>query len=380
MTKAPLLRKNRNNHYEGAALSGLATNNHQIIDDSMMAAIDLGTNNCRLMIAQKNRSQFRIIESFSRIVRLGEGLGSSGFLNQRAMDRAARALYLCAEKIEKRGAAKIRAVATQACRFASNGVEFVERIKQETGLPLTIISAEEEANLAVLGCGNLLYPLPSHIEAHWALVIDVGGGSTEISWVKLSQQPSPSLLTPEKHHDKRIKGNLLAAFSASIPIGVVNLSEAYPEPEPKDQSKWFAAMKAKVSESLNNFEVPIEAYEAIKSNNAFVLGTSGAITSLAGLHLGLPHYDRSKVDGLWMTAEHCNQAINNLLARSKIARESEPCIGKARADLVLAGAAILVAIQERWYCQHLRVADRGLREGLLLSMLTSPKSARRRRR
>jgi len=380
MTRAPLLRLSRNNHLGTKNPQGTGVNPIQAQDAPILAAIDLGTNNCRLMIAQKHRSQFRIFESYSRIVRLGEGLGATGRLDDLAMERAFRALSQCAEKIEKRGATRIRAVATQACRFASNGSDFVDRIRRETGLPLTIISAEEEASLAVLGCGNLLYPLPAHIDAHWAIVIDVGGGSTEISFVKLSQNPENQQNKNESHLDKRIRGNLVPTFSASIPIGVVNLSEAFPEPEIGHQKLWFNSMKSKVSEALNPFEAPDEALKAVQSHHAFILGTSGAITSLAGLHLSLPHYDRSKVDGLWMTADNCYQAIQNLMARSKLARENEPCIGKARADLVLAGAAILLAIQERWYCEHLRVADRGLREGLLLSMLASPKTPRRRRR
>lgn len=349
------------------------------------AAIDLGTNNCRLMIATFANSQFRIVEAFSRIVRLGEGLAHSGRLHERAMDRALRALKICAEKIEKRGAARIRAVATQACRIARNGREFIARVERETGLKLTIISPEEEAHLSVMGCASLLDPREVSPVARAALVMDVGGGSTELSWVELADAPpAPSVSVTEAQTQAQNNALKIARrmprprYWISIPVGVVNLAERFPEPESGHAQAWFEAMIEDVSQTIRHFSAPETLRPHFDKGEAYIVGTSGAITSLAGMHLGLERYDRSRVDGLWMSHGHVQSVITRLLELGHEGRELEPCIGKDRADLVLAGAAILEAIQRLWPCQRFRVADRGLREGLLLSM--AKKKTRRRRR
>ncbi len=337
----------------------------------LYAALDLGTNNCRLMIATLHNSQFKIVEAFSRIVRLGEGLSSTGKLADRAMDRALRALKICAEKIEKRGAVRIRAVATQACRIARNGRDFISRVERETGLRLTIISPEEEARLSVMGCASLLDGTGLEPKPRAALVMDVGGGSTELSWVELSaggkrgqplnaggQMPKPR-------------------YWISLPVGVVTLAERFPEPDGGGDREWFDGMVDDVTKRLKGFTDADPLREAFDCGEAYIVGTSGAITSLAGMHLGLERYDRSKVDGLWMEDRHCQDVIQRLLDLGREGREQQPCIGRDRADLVLAGAAILEAVQILWPCRRLRVADRGLREGLLLSM--ARKKPRRRR-
>ena len=349
------------------------------------AAIDLGTNNCRLMIATFVNSQFRIVEAFSRIVRLGEGLAHSGRLHERAMDRALKALKICAEKIEKRGAARIRAVATQACRIAHNGREFIARVERETGLKLTIISPEEEAHLSVMGCASLLDARDVSPVARAALVMDVGGGSTELSWVELADTP-PAAAVSVAEAQTQAQNNALKIvrrmprprYWISIPVGVVNLAERFPEPASGHTQAWFEAMVEDVSQTVRHFSDPEPLRPHFDKGEAYIVGTSGAITSLAGMHLGLERYDRSRVDGLWMSHGHVQSVITRLLELGHAGRELEPCIGKDRADLVLAGAAILEAIQRLWPCQRFRVADRGLREGLLLSM--AKKKTRRRRR
>ena len=345
------------------------------------AVLDLGTNNCRLMIASLHNSQFRIIEAFSRIVRLGEGLSHSGLLAERAMERAIRALKICAEKIEKRGVQRIRAVATQACRAAKNGADFVSRVERETGLKLTVITPEEEARLSVMGCASLLdgHDLPH--PAHAALVMDVGGGSTELSWVELTAGAPP--VKPVAPGTLRAGHRLpQPRYWISLPVGVVTLAERFPEPEgantPQGQRAWFDAMVDDVAKSVAAFRDPEPLREAFDAGHAYIVGTSGAITSLAGMHLALPRYDRAQVDGLWMSRDHCRAVIDRLLTLAREERELEPCIGRDRADLVLAGAAILEAVQKLWPCDRLRVADRGLREGLLLSM--AKRKGRRRRR
>lgn len=338
----------------------------------LYAALDLGTNNCRLMIATLHNSQFKIVEAFSRIVRLGEGLAHTGQLHERAMERALRALKICAEKIEKRGVGRVRAVATQACRIAGNGKDFIARVETETGLRLTIITPEEEAHLSVIGCASLLDGHDFTPRPRAALVMDVGGGSTELSWVDLQgerggQQPLKAGRTMPRPR-----------YWISLPVGVVNLAERFPEPESGGTRDWFNSMVSDVAGRLESFTDADPFREAFDAGEAYIVGTSGAITSLAGIHLGLERYDRSKVDGLWMEHGHCQDVITRLINLGRSGRELEPCIGRDRADLVLAGAAILEAVQKLWPCHRLRVADRGLREGLLLSM--AKKKTRRRRR
>lgn len=318
------------------------------------AALDLGTNNCRLLIATPTDRGFRIVEAFSRIVRLGEGLTHTGRLQPEAMDRAVEALKVCADKVRRRRVVRIRAVATAACRSAANGPEFVARVERETGLALTIIGADEEARLSVAGCANLIDPT-----AEAALVIDVGGGSTELSWVTLHADGRP-----------RPRTDIRAWMSA--PVGVVNLAERFPEPQDGSEAAvqaWFSEMIAAVKGEIEGFRKADSLRPVFAAGRAHLVGTSGAITSLAGLHLGLQRYDRSRVDGLWMTRNECEVAARRLLAMGPGGRAAEPCIGRDRADLVLAGAAILEAVQALWPCERVRVADRGLREGMLMALM-----------
>ena len=331
------------------------------------AALDLGTNNCRLLIASPLSNGFQVLESFSRIVRLGEGLSRSGRLDERAQDRALAALRVCADKLRRRRVRKVNAVATQACRLALNGADFVQRVEQETGLRLRIISPREEARLAVAGCLNLL---DRNDKA--AIVVDVGGGSTEVSWVDL-RGLSLDL------HDRNIHPSRAPIHAwVSLPIGVVTLAEQFPEHA--DRQLWFRAMVDSVKTQLRAFDHADELKPLFEEGDGHIVGTSGAITSLAGLHLRLPRYDRNRVDGLWMTREDCQAAAGRLIALDAGGRAAEPCIGPERADLVLGGAAILQAIQELWPCERVRVADRGLREGLLMSLMNEgPRPGRRRR-
>jgi len=358
---------------------------------AVFAALDLGTNNCRLMIAQLQGHNLRIIESFSRIVRLGEGLSHLGRLDERAMERTIRALKICADKIDRRQVTNIRAVATQACRIANNGRYFINRIRAETGLNFSIITPEQEAGLAVIGCTSLLNPADLNRHVNTSLVIDVGGGSTEISWVDLNHakdwiQGGANVLRQGDHTPpyNRINGQAKRLprpeYYISIPIGVVNLAETHPEPKHGDKQEWFEAMVCDVITALALAKPPHSFIESCLAGQSYIVGTSGAITSLAGLHLGLERYDRSKVDGTWLLRHECQSVLNRLLSLTREQRENEPCIGKDRADLVLAGAAILEAVQRLWPNEFLRVADRGLREGLLLSMLRKKAQRRPKRR
>jgi exopolyphosphatase/guanosine-5'-triphosphate,3'-diphosphate pyrophosphatase len=324
------------------------------------AALDLGTNNCRLLIATPHASGFRVVEAYSRIVRLGEGLSQSGRLGEPAMERALAALKVSAEKIRRRKVVRVRAIATQACRMAANGAAFVERVAQETGICLQVITPQEEARLSVAGCLALL-----DRSQDAALVVDVGGGSTEMSWLDLNAKTDGEA--------PPVRAWL------SIPIGVVTLAERFPEGESATPA-WFRAMVDTVKREIGAFGRADFMKPVFAADRAHLIGTSGAITSLAGLHLDLPRYDRRRVDGIWMSRDECDAAAGRLLALNPAERAAQPCIGPDRADLVLAGAAILQAVQELWPCSRVRVADRGLREGILISLMARRGGRRRRRR
>lgn len=329
----------------------------------LYAALDLGTNNCRLLIARPTREGFRVVDSFSRIVRLGEGLGRTGRLADAAMDRAYEALSLCAERVAKKDIdpSRLMAIATQACRQAENGAAFLERVRIGTGLKLRIIDPIEEARLAVQGCLNLF-----DTTAQAVLVVDVGGGSTELSWLR-----------------KTGSGFELLGWM-SAPVGVVTLAERHPEPVGETSQAldaWYEAMVADMGRAIASAPVDPALRELFVAGKAHMVGTSGAITSLAGIHLGLRRYQRSLVDGLWMTRSDCERAAQTLKDMGPSGRAAEACIGPDRADLVLAGAAIMEAIQRAWPSERVRVADRGLREGLLLQrMREDHRPVRRRRR
>jgi exopolyphosphatase/guanosine-5'-triphosphate,3'-diphosphate pyrophosphatase len=325
------------------------------------AALDLGTNNCRLLIAAPTARGFRIVDAYSRIVRLGEGLSQSGRLSEAAMERALVALRVCADKVRRHEPVRLRAIATQACRSAENGAEFLAKVYERTGIALNIITPHEEAQLSVAGCSNLI-----DADSDAALVLDVGGGSTELAWLDLRGWRPERGLPP------------IAAW-LSVPIGVVTLAERYPEGESATDA-WFGAMVDAVKAPIASFAAAEPLRALFNAGRNHLIGTSGAITSLAGLHLHLPRYERSKVDGLWMTRSECRAVRVRLAALTTRERAAQPCIGPDRADLVLAGAAILEAVQDVWPCERVRVADRGLREGVLISLMNERRRRGRRRR
>jgi len=306
-------------------------------------ALDLGTNNCRLLIARPTDGGFTVIDAFSRIVRLGDGLSQTGKLSDDAMDRAVSALSVCAEKLRRRNVSLSRSVATEACRRAANGRKFLERVRNETGIALEIIEPAEEARLAMLGCHKLLEPGDGP-----ALIFDIGGGSTEL--VLIDQMSG----TPK----------IRSWWSA--PWGVVSLTESEGREaiEGEDRVKAYKRMRERVRRSFDQFESMLPKHrEGIR-----LLGTSGTVTTLASVHLALPSYDRRAVDGLHVPIEAMH-AISTMIAEMDFEeRAALPCIGPDRADLVVAGCAILEAILEIWPAK-LGVADRGIREGILRSLM-----------
>ena len=332
-------------------LSAIGTTHHTGHAEAY-AALDLGTNNCRLLIARPSGRDFTVIDAFSRVVRLGDGLAKSGRLSDVAMDRTLSALTICADKLRRRNVRLARSVATEACRRASNGAEFIERVRRETGIALDIISAEEEARLAVLGCHILLEAGDGP-----AVIFDIGGGSTELVLVEAG---GPQASTVPRILDWQ-----------SVPWGVVSLTDTVgrDEGDAALRAQRYARMRNLVAESFAPFAERVRS--AAGHPDIRLLGTSGTVTTLASLHLELPHYDRKAVDGLIVPALSMREISAQLSAMSPERRSKVPCIGADRADLVVAGCAILEAILDLWPAQRLGVADRGIREGILRSLMAA---------
>jgi exopolyphosphatase/guanosine-5'-triphosphate,3'-diphosphate pyrophosphatase len=331
-------------------------------DGRVYSALDLGTNNCRLLIARRTVDGFKVIDAFSRIVRLGEGLGQADLgraarLSDAAVERTLDALKVCADKIRRRGVTHKRNVATEACRRAVNGPSFLARVAAETGLELEVISTDEEARLATAGCVSLLdSALPR------ALLFDIGGGSTELIWLSVAptanavdgRDPAPEMLA-----------------SISLPLGVVNLAERYGGRNVTPEA--YAAMADEVVAALTGFDRTHGISNDVARGRVQMLGTSGTVTTLAGVHLDLRHYDRARIDGAFLDFPQMNAARDRLRAMSYEERVAHPCVGHERADLVIAGLAILDAIARLWPVGRLRVADRGLREGILIGLMRASK-------
>lgn len=339
---------------------------------TVYGALDLGTNNCRLLLARPTRRGFRVIDAFSRIIRLGEGVSQTGRLSEAAMRRAADALKVCAGKLARNDVERVRCVATEACRIAVNGQEFLERVEREVGLTIEVLDREKEAVLAVSGCASLI-----DYRTDYVLVFDIGGGSSELIWLDLSKHSGNG--GPEAHRQLGIR-SAIAAWT-SLPVGVVTLAEKFGGHNVTVES--FEAMVRHVADLVAPFEAAHGFQSRIAGANVHLLGTSGTVTTVAGIHLGLKRYDRARVDGCWLGISDIQNVTSDLLRRSYQERVAEPCIGHDRADLVLAGCAILEAILRLWPSERLRVADRGLREGILTLLMSEDgvyRAGRRRRR
>ena len=311
----------------------------------MYAAIDLGTNNCRALIARPRCDGFEVVDSFSRLVRLGEGLDRNGRLSEAAMARTVSALGVCADKLRRHGVSRGRYIATEACRRAVNGDAFLDRAHAATGLYLEVIGADEEAHLALSGCAPLLDNRCSR-----AIVFDIGGGSTELIWLAIEPDMAPRVLD-----------------LTSLRCGVVTMAErhgGHSVPPPV-----YAAMVDEATNLLSPFEAANGIAGQIAETAVHMLGTSGTVTTLAAVHLDLARYDRARIDGSWMKLDDVQNAAQRLLAMDYDDRVSHPCIRRGRADLVVAGCAILEAILRAWPVESIRVADRGLREGMLLALM-----------
>ncbi len=315
------------------------------VQPHVYAALDLGTNNCRLLVAIADGTGFRVIDAFSRIVRLGEGITRTGEISELAITRALAALIICRDKILANGVTHSRLIATEACRVAANGAAFIERVRREVGLDLEIVDRGTEARLAVEGCVSLF-----DSACRSALLFDIGGGSTELALIEISGHARPRIVA-----------------WTSLPVGVVTISERHGGTDVTPET--FAAMIEEVSCMIDAFPERQKVVEAARQGDFHLLGTSGTVTTVAGIHLGLRYYDRRRVDGLWINDDDVSHVVGTLIDLDLKGRVNHPCIGRERADLVLAGCAILEAIRDAFPAKRLRVADRGLREGILIELM-----------
>ena len=337
----------------------------------LYAALDLGTNSCRMLIAKPDGFNFAIVDAFSKSVRLGSDLERSGMLSQAGVSRTLQAIHVCARKIHKYGVQRMRLVATEACRRAKNGQEFLDKVQLETGLKLEVISPAEEARLAIISCAPLLEP-----EACQVLVVDIGGGSTELVWIDLTAVPSAERsrammrLNPSNKSFKGFSDTVSDAKIIdwiSVPSGVATLHQKYSDVE--DDSARFALMSCYFEDQIVDFKPYLLDYSENRLEKLQIIGTSGTVTTLGAAHLGLRKYDRDKVDGLNLSSSDVDRVIKRFLALGPEGRQLEPGIGKDRADLIMSGSAIIQTLLRIWPTERMRVADRGLREGILYSLM-----------
>ena len=334
-------------------------------ESQLYAALDLGTNSCRMLIAEPVGNQFKVIDSFSKSVQLGLGLEHSGRLSRASIHRTLQALRVCRQKLKRHKVGKMRLVATEACRRASNGADFMERIKRETGLTLDIITPLEEAQLAVVSCAPLVSSGTDQL-----LVVDIGGGSTELVWIDLTRvAPEARARAIMRMHlgFKSLEGDQSGARVVdwiSVPLGVATLRDQFNDVE--DDAARFALMSWYFEENLAEFA----PYKSEQVRDGFqIVGTSGTVTTVAASHLGLKRYDRNKVDGVTMTSDEIDTVIRRYLSLGEDGRRRDPRIGQDRQALIMSGSAILQALLRCWPTDRLSVADRGLREGMLYAQM-----------
>ena len=329
------------------------------------AAIDLGTNNCRLLVARASMDGFDVVDAYARPVRLGEGVALNGVLCGEAIDRTLGALEVCAAKIGRHRVTRARHIATEACRRACNGEDFLAAVRARTGLCFEVIPPSEEARLAVASCENLLDPaIP------FALLIDIGGGSTEVSWVAVTSRDGGKGTVTGGVSGGAVRTELLDMIS--VPWGVVTLTEACTQDQPRGEKLSRACyddMVERIRGDLRLFCAKHGIGGAIARGEVQMIGASGTVTTVSAHHLGLKRYNRTMVDGSRIERAAILRICEELSGLSVRELVDVPCIGHDRADLALAGGAILEAVCRQWPATVVRVADRGLREGVLMDLM-----------
>jgi exopolyphosphatase/guanosine-5'-triphosphate,3'-diphosphate pyrophosphatase len=324
-----------------------------------------------MLIATPSADQFRVVDAYSKSVRLGIDLERTGSLSRRAINRTVSALQTCAEKLAAYGVVHTKFVATEACRRAENGIGFLEEVREQTGLELEIIRPSEEARLAVISCASLV----GH-DAEQALIVDIGGGSTELVWIDLEGVPpdarAAAIMRIRPTHKNKgapvAQGEARVVDWISVPTGVATLYEKYRDVD--DDTARFALMSWYFEEQIQDFK-PYRDEAFFGDLEGFqVIGTSGTVTTVGAAHLGLQRYDRSKVDGMQMRSDEVDAVVSQFLQLGPEGRRTHPGIGRDRTRLIMAGAAIFQTLLRAWPTDCIRVADRGLREGLLYSMMS----------
>jgi len=303
------------------------------LDDARrVAALDLGTNNCRLLVARcRGRGDFEALRGFQRIVRLGAGLERSGRLDGEAVARTLEALEVCARILAEERVCVFRGILTAVGRRARDVDAFLERVHARTGLRLEVVDAVEEARLALLACLPLCDPASSR-----SVVLDVGGGSSEMILLRTGGP----------------------ALAASLPLGAVNATERFGDAA---RPEVYAAIRQAAEAALEDRGLP----RAAPDPRAVLIGTSGTATVLAGLALGLAELTHAAVDGARMPMETVRATIRRVLAMPLAARCAHPVIGPGRADVLPAGAAILEAVADHFGCGIFVAADRGPLDGMV---------------
>jgi exopolyphosphatase/guanosine-5'-triphosphate,3'-diphosphate pyrophosphatase len=315
------------------------------------AAIDLGTNSCRLVVATPTTTSFRVVETFSKVVRLGEGIIQDNELSPRAMKRTVQALKVCRGVIDEyMPITASRFVATAACRRAKNVAQFVEMVKRDAGIELEVISSKEEARLSVVGCLPLLNRNIKRV-----LVFDIGGGSSQISLARVTDG-----------------GKTFIEGFVSLPYGVVTVSEAFAGHEMSKLE--YSTVLERTQSILAEFEEKYHIREAIANQEIQVIGTSGTVTVIGAVHLRLPRYNRSAVDGIAISAPDIEATISRIKKMGTEGRCKHPCIGQSKSDLTVAGCAIIEGLTTFWPISEITVADRGIREGILLDLMHQQKN------
>jgi exopolyphosphatase/guanosine-5'-triphosphate,3'-diphosphate pyrophosphatase len=336
-------------------------------EPELFAALDLGTNSCRMLIAAPEAGHFRVVDAFAKSVRLGMGLERTGHLSRGAIARTLQALDICADKLRRYGVANSRLVATEACRRARNGNHFLALVTRETGLRLEVIRPEEEARLAVISCAPLVAP-----EAEQVLVFDIGGGSTELVWIDLSgvapADRAQAIVNLQVTGGAGGPGEARIVDFISVPLGVATLHDSFADVA--EDAARFALMSWFFEEQLAAFGPYLDPPKA--AGAAFqMIGTSGTVTTVGAAHLGLRRYDRRKVDGMSLSATAIEAVIQRFLRLGPEGRRNDAGLGRDRCELIMSGAAILQTLLRVWPTAAIRVADRGLREGMLFSMMSA---------
>jgi exopolyphosphatase/guanosine-5'-triphosphate,3'-diphosphate pyrophosphatase len=336
-------------------------------ESDLYAALDLGTNSCRMLIATPEAGRFRVVDAFAKSVRLGSGLERTGHLSRGAIGRTLAALEVCAEKLDRYRVANVRLVATEACRRARNGSHFLALAARETGLRLEVIRPEEEARLAVISCAPLVSP-----DAEQVLVFDIGGGSTELVWLDVSgiaRERRAQAIVELEMDGKGGPGAARIVDFISVPLGVATLHERYADVA--DDSARFALMSWYFEEQIVSFKPYLETLSREDAGRFQMIGTSGTVTTVGAAHLGLRRYDRRKVDGMRLSAAAIEAVIGRFLRLGPVGRRSDIGLGRDRSELIMSGAAILQTLLRIWPTESMRVADRGLREGMLFAMMSA---------